>query len=102
MTIVQLIHYNHINMPLCACTGPMLPVSDQYRPGTGTYRHVYGVGHEYKHRYEVSSFNAYSIPLLNKFLHAECYCLLYLISTCIYIESMIIKSYELHINTKLL
>ena len=32
-----------INMPLCAstCTGPMLPASDQYRPGTGNLWHVY-------------------------------------------------------------
>ena len=27
-----------------ACTGPMLTASAQYRPGTGTQRHVYGAG----------------------------------------------------------
>ena len=26
-----------------ACTGPMLTASAQYRPGTGTYRHVYRI-----------------------------------------------------------
>ena len=39
------IGHSPINMPVgCqyrACTGPMLPAWDQYRPGTGTYRHVY-------------------------------------------------------------
>ena len=29
-----------INMPVCASSGPV--ASAQYRPGTGTYRHVYG------------------------------------------------------------
>ena len=37
---------SHKHVVMCqyrACTGPMLAASDQYRPGTGNYRHVYRV-----------------------------------------------------------
>ena len=37
-------HKHAIMGQYLASTGPMLPASDQYWPGTGTYRHVYKEG----------------------------------------------------------
>ena len=39
----QLPYKHAITGQYWACTGPMLPASDQYGPGTGTYWHVYRV-----------------------------------------------------------
>ena len=48
ITCISRFHYNirHKHAGMCQygdCTGPMLPASDQYRPSTGNYRHVYRV-----------------------------------------------------------